>query len=69
MMPDQNSFRPAADAPARALVRPTIVSIRLPLRDLFTGGWTQPPAGLPTALGRPLLRWAAAARSRVSRPG
>jgi hypothetical protein len=62
MMPDQ-SLPPTADAPQ---VQPTIVSTKLTLHDLFTGGWKRPLAGLPTSLGRPLARSARAARTRVT---
>jgi hypothetical protein len=54
---------PAAD-PSRA--QPTIVSTKLTLHDLFTGGWKRPLAGLPTALGRPLARSARVARTRAT---
>lgn len=50
----------AADPPQ---AQPTIVSTKLTLHDLFTGGWKRPLAGLPTALGRPLARSAQAART------
>jgi len=53
----------AADPPQ---AQPTIVSTRLTLHDLFTGGWTRPLAGLPTALGRPLARSARAVRTRAT---
>lgn len=62
MMPDQN-LPPAADPPQ---AQPTIVSTKLTLHDLFTGGWKRPLAALPTALGRPLTRSARAARSRAT---
>jgi len=54
---------PAVDAPT---AQPTIVSTRLTLHDLFTGGWKRPLAGLPTALGRPLARSTQAARTRAA---
>jgi hypothetical protein len=64
MMPDQDlSPSPAADLPQ---AQPTIVSTKLTLHDLFTGGWKRPLAGLPTALGRPLARSARAARRRAA---
>lgn len=53
----------AADPPQ---AQPTIVSTKLTLHDLFTGGWKRPLAGLPTALGRPLARSARAARTRAT---
>lgn len=63
-MPDQDLPPiPAADAPT---AQPTIVSTKLTLHDLFTGGWKRPLAGLPTALGRPLARSAQAARTRAA---
>src|SRR5207245_5726040 len=37
-------------APPQA--QPTIVSTKLTLHDLFTGGWKRPLTGLPTSLGR-----------------
>lgn len=64
MAPDQDPSRtPEADA---LDAQPTIVSTKLTLHDLFTGGWKRPLAGLPTALGRPLARTASAARIRVT---
>ncbi len=54
---------PAADSPE---TRPSIVSTKLTLHDLFTGGWKRPLTGLPTALGRPLARSARAARTRAA---
>jgi hypothetical protein len=63
MTPDHApSPTPEADA---LDARPTIVSTKLTLHDLFTGGWKRPLTGLPTALGRPLARTASAARIRV----
>ena len=41
----------------------TTTQTRPSLRDLFTGGWTRPQAGLPTALGRPLVRLSDATRT------
>jgi hypothetical protein len=60
-MPDQDfpPF-PTADLPQ---ARPTIVSTKPTLHDLFTGGWKRPPAALPTALGRPPAPSARAART------
>ena len=54
---------PAADPPQ---AQPAIVSTKLTLHDLFTGGWKRPLAGLPTALGRPLARSARAARTHAT---
>ena len=62
MMPDQDL--PLAADPPQA--QPTIVSTKLTLHDLFTGGWKRPLAALPTALGRPLARSARAARTRAT---
>jgi hypothetical protein len=63
-MPDQDlPPTPAVDPPQ---AQPTIVSTKLTLHDLFTGGWKRPLAGLPTALGRPLARGAQAARARAA---
>jgi hypothetical protein len=64
-MPNQSSSRPDADAQSAPGVQPTISSTKQTLHDLFTGGWTRPIAGLPTALGRPLARWTSAGRSRM----
>lgn len=61
-MPDQNP-PPVADPPQ---AQPTVVSTKLTLHDLFTGGWKRPLAALPTALGRPLARSARAARTRAA---
>ena len=61
-MPDQN-LPPTADPPQ---AQSTIVSTKLTLHDLFTGGWKRPLTGLPTALGRPLARSARAARTRAT---
>lgn len=61
-MPDRNPS-PAADPPQ---AQPTVVSTKLTLHDLFTGGWKRPLAALPTALGRPLARSARAARTRAA---
>lgn len=64
MMPNQNVPPiPAADA---SQAQPTIVSTKLTLHDLFTGGWKRPLAALPTALGRPLARGTLAARARAT---
>ena len=63
-MPDQDlPSIPAVDAPT---AQPTIVSTKLTLHDLFTGGWKRPLSGLPTALGRPLARSARAGRTRAA---
>jgi hypothetical protein len=62
MMPEQN-LPPTAGPPQ---AQPTIVSTKLTLHDLFTGGWKRPLAALPTALGRPLARSARAARTRAT---
>ncbi|HEU5356616.1 MAG TPA: hypothetical protein VFU65_19255 [Actinocrinis sp.] len=62
MMPEQDP--PTTVGPPQA--QPTIVSTKLTLHDLFTGGWKRPLAGLPTALGRPLARRAHAARIRAT---
>ncbi len=62
MMPEQNL--PPTTGPPQA--QPTIVSTKLTLRDLFTGGWKRPLTALPTALGRPLARSARAARTRAT---
>jgi len=62
MMPEQD-LSPAAEPPQ---TQPTIISTKLTLHDLFTGGWKRPLAALPTALGRPLARGARAARTRAT---
>ena len=62
MMPEQN-LPPTADSPQ---AQPTMVSTKLTLHDLFTGGWKRPLAGLPTALGRPLARSVRVARTRAT---
>jgi hypothetical protein len=54
---------PAADPPQ---AHPTIVSTKVTLHGLFTGGWKRPLTGLPTALGRPLAHSARAARTRAA---
>jgi hypothetical protein len=64
MTPDQD--RPSALATDALDPQPTIVSTKLTLHDLFTGGWKRPLTGLPTALGRPLARSARAARERAA---
>ena len=66
-MPNQNFSNPAADALSAPGLLPTSSPTKRTLYDLFTGGWTRPIAGLPTALGRPLARWTTAGRSRVAR--
>ncbi len=64
MMPDQDlPPTPAADVPQ---AQPTIVSTKLTLHDLFTGGWKRPLTGLSATLDRPLARWTAAGRNRAA---
>jgi hypothetical protein len=64
MMPNQNV--PPVPAPDASQAQPTIVSTKLTLHDLFTGGWKRPMAALPTALGLLLARGTRAARARAT---
>jgi hypothetical protein len=66
-MPNLDQSEPtAAHAGSGPFMQPTITRAKHSLQDLFTGGWRRPLTGLPTSLGRPLARWTAAGKSRLS---
>jgi hypothetical protein len=67
MMPDQNPPRMTAESSSfRPSALPTIAPTRLSLHDLFTGEGWGPVTGLPTAFGRPLIRFSTSVRTRAA---
>lgn len=62
-MTDDLTQPPAAAESEKPSAQPTMTQTQPTLRDLFTGGWNRPQAGLPTALGRPLARLGEATRA------
>jgi hypothetical protein len=69
-MPNLDLSQPAADDRVTAPgMQPNVVPAEHSLSDLYTGGWRRRLSGLPSAVGRPLARWAGRGRRSVASAG